>query len=1367
MAAPSTISMVNKTAGREVSGRMELDSHADTCVLGINFVILEYSGRVCDVYPYSSEYNAIKDVPIVKGATAIQDQQSGETIILVINEGLWYGSKLDHSLINPNQLRHFGIEVCDNPYAAEGMFINEPESGVNVPLQARGTIIFANSFAPTDHELQTCQHIVLTSPSLWNPQTVRLGEISSGFTDDMDDEYYQRSTAYEHASRSYFIDTDSIYLSHISAAYVDTPPPITSYISTIDIPPIKNFVSKKRHTNITPEDLSSRWHIGVKQAQRTLDCTTQNYTRSALLPLSRRYRNDRMFYRRILNHQFAADLYMARTKSLHGNTCAYLFAHKCGFAQVYPQTSKESAQAADSLRQFSTDFGIPRKLIVDGALEQVGRNTEFIKRCRTYDIDLHVSTPRRPRENPAEGVIREVRKKWFRLMQATDMPKRLWDYGLKWVTEVMQRTATSSYHSQGRTPLEIITGDTPDISEYLDFGIYDWVLFKENAGFGETKLGRMLGISHRVGQMMSYWILPISCTVISCTTVQRLTLLDQQQDVYKERCKHFDTTIKERLRDANNVIVLEEANQPYDWDNYDFSQDQDFLSEYGKPLVVSDPSIAEADALEQPLPKPPPTPTPDAFDNYLHMEIALPRGVDESMQFARVKRRKIDDDGIPVGVANDNPLLDNRVYVVEWLDGHTEELMANVIAENLFAQVDDEGNRFVLLDDIVDHRKSEDALSGDDGYIVMENGMRHRRRTTQGWELCVQWKDQSTTWVALKDMKNAFPLEVADYAIANKIDDEPAFAWWVPFTIKKRQRYISKIKSKYWQRTHKYGIEIPKSVAHALELDAKNGDTRWWDAIMKEMANVRVAFQKFEGEKQDLPPGFQEIKCHMIFDVKLGENFRRKARYVAGGHVTDPPATTTYSSVVSRESVRIALLIAALNDLEVLSADIQNAYLHAKCREKIWCRAGAEFGSDQGCVMIIVRALYGLKTSGAAFRSLLADRLYDIGYKSTKGDPDVWIRPAVKPDGFEYYEMVLVYVDDIFAISHEPTKTLEQIQEEFKFKNDEIAPPDMYLGSKLQYQQFNGTKCWTMSSDKYVNAAIENVEAKLKLQGKKLPGKADTPMISSYRPEEDTTAELQGTDHTYFQELIGILRWAIELGRVDIMLEVSMLSVHLAMPRAGHLEAAIHIFAYLKTKPKKTIAFDPRHPVYDESIFPPKADWHDFYREAVEQIPDDAPPARGNMVSMHCFVDASHAQNRVSRKSQTGILIFINRSLTSWFSKQQNTVESSTFGSEFIAMKTAVEMLQALRYKLRWFGVPIDGPVNVFGDNESVVNSAQKPEVTLSKKHNGIAYHKVREAVAGGWIRVAWVNTTQNLADILTKVLPRAVRDRILDFFMY
>jgi Reverse transcriptase (RNA-dependent DNA polymerase) len=138
--------------------------------------------------------------------------------------------------------------------------------------------------------------------------------------------------------------------------------------------------------------------------------------------------------------------------------------------------------------------------------------------------------------------------------------------------------------------------------------------------------------------------------------------------------------------------------------------------------------------------------------------------------------------------------------------------------------------------------------------------------------------------------------------------------------------------------------------------------------------NVRVAFEKFKGTSKELPPGYQQIKCHMIFDVKLGENFRRKAR----GQMTNPPASITYSSVVSRESVRIMRLVAALNDIEILSADIQNEYLHAPCRERIWVRAGPEFGTDEGSVMLIVMALYGLKSSGAAFRSMLADHLHDM-----------------------------------------------------------------------------------------------------------------------------------------------------------------------------------------------------------------------------------------------------------------------------------------------------------------------------------------------------------------------------------------------------
>jgi hypothetical protein len=139
---------------------------------------------------------------------------------------------------------------------------------------------------------------------------------------------------------------------------------------------------------------------------------------------------------------------------------------------------------------------------------------------------------------------------------------------------------------------------------------------------------------------------------------------------------------------------------------------------------------------------------------------------------------------------------------------------------------------------------------------------------------------------------------------------------------------------------------------------------------------------------------------------------------------------------------------------------------------------------------------------------------------------------------------------------------------------------------------------------------------------------------------------------------------------------------------------------------------------------------------------------------MNVFVDADHAGNRVTRRSHTGILIYLNAAPILWYSKAQATVETSTFGSEFVAMRIAIEMIEALRYKLRMFGIPIDGPANVFCDNKSVVTNSTIPDSTLKKKHNSIAYHRVREAVASGTLRIAKVLSKSNNADLLTKPLP-------------
>ena len=134
-----------------------------------------------------------------------------------------------------------------------------------------------------------------------------------------------------------------------------------------------------------------------------------------------------------------------------------------------------------------------------------------------------------------------------------------------------------------------------------------------------------------------------------------------------------------------------------------------------------------------------------------------------------------------------------------------------------------------------------------------------------------------------------------------------------------------------------------------------------------------------------------------------------------------------------------------------------------------------------------------------------------------------------------------------------------------------------------------------------------------------------------------------------------MLRWAVEIGRIDIFIETSLMSVHLALPRIGHLEQVIHIFRYLKQNSKKKIAFYPEHLQVDERRFQ-KYDFYDFYRDAKKAIQGDMLKPRGNSMSTHCFVDANHAVNTVTRRSQTGILLFCNRSPIIWHSKRQNTV---------------------------------------------------------------------------------------------------------------
>ena len=177
------------------------------------------------------------------------------------------------------------------------------------------------------------------------------------------------------------------------------------------------------------------------------------------------------------------------------------------------------------------------------------------------------------------------------------------------------------------------------------------------------------------------------------------------------------------------------------------------------------------------------------------MELALDRST-EGPEFARVTKRLKDANGLPIGTSNDNLLLDTRIYEVEYQDGYKASLAANQIAMCMFAQVDDEGNMHVLFDCIMDNRTDGKEVTIKDSFIKSKNGGRRRRETTKGWEILIRWKDGSSTWEAMKDVKESYPVQLAEYTVEARLSQEPAFVWGVPHVLKKRTTIIAKVKSR-------------------------------------------------------------------------------------------------------------------------------------------------------------------------------------------------------------------------------------------------------------------------------------------------------------------------------------------------------------------------------------------------------------------------------------------------------------------------------------------------------------------------------------------------------------------------------------------
>ena len=1085
----------------------------------------------------------------------------------------------------------------------------------------------------------------------------------------------------------------------------------------------------------SPELLSKLWMIPENLAKDAIDQNTHLCRRPEENSMSRNFStNDRMLRYRRLNSVFFTDALVATScKSTRGNKYAQVFVSDKGFVAVYPMKSQNEFEEA--LHWFCKQVGVPRELICDGH-KSMSKNLKVKRFSHQVGLTIRALERATPWANRAElyiGILKEAARKDLSI---SDCPMVLWDYALE-RRALIHNLVPRPLFQNNRPPHEATFGESGDISRLADFGFLQWCYYRDHGSFpaNKSKLGRVIGPCKNEGNEMAQNILTAKGTVVPRRTLRPLTQGEKNSEIEKRKRDIFVKLIRDKLGDSLRPPPKDDAKKGEEFDAY---LDDD------EPVSATlpddnDPLLEGKAQFEQPI-----------TDRWINAELSLPQG--EEMQRAKVISRAKDGDGVIQGRYSENPFQNTLTYNVEFDDGAVREYKANVIAENLYAQVDKVGHS--MFDRIVDFRIDKDELPAGNTYVMTKSGNRRMRQSTDGWDFLVQWRDGSTQWIALKDLKQSNPVECAEYAVSCGIDKEPAFSWWVPYTLKKRDRIIGSVNTRAQRESHKYGIELPRNVQHAKIIDKRNKNTFWQDAIAKEMANLKIAFDIL-GDDEHMPVGYTRSSGHMVFDVRM--TLERKARWVKDGHKTPDPEWSTYAGVVSRESIRIAMVYAALNDLDICGADVMNAYLQAPTSEKHFVICGPEFGlENEGKRAIIRRALYGGKSAGADYWRHVRAAMDHMGFKPCRADPDVWMRPGIKANGDEYWQFVLLYVDDMVAIMEDPESFLrdEFDQNYFVLKENSIGRPTQYLGNKVvNVDMEDGTNAWGFSSSQYVQEACDNVYKRLESKGEKPLLKHKSPWPNNYRPEADVTPELNSEDASYYSSLIGVLRWIVELGRADICMEVSAMSSMMALPREGHLAVLYHMFGFLKSKHNGLMVFSPAVPTIDESLFQ-KEDWSaSEYGDCKETMPHDPPATKGKGFVMRAFVDSDHAGDSLTRRSRTGFMVFLNSAPIHWFSKKQTSVETSSFGSEFIAMKSCCEYVRGLRFKLRMMGIPVDDFTYVFGDNQSVLVNSTKPHSSLKKKSSSVAYHFVREGVAKDEWRATYLNTNLNPADMLTKSL--------------
>ena len=547
----------------DTTSATELDSHADSPVVGKYAHILEYTSKNAKVSRFTSELGKPIEVPIVTAAIAYDCEYTGSTYIMVIHHAL-YVKSMEINLIPPIMMRIAGLYVDECPKFLSpcptdtNHSITLPDADVRIPLQLNGTISYFPTRYPTSIELKENEgNYLLLSPNLpeWNPHTEEYRDQEYAMVDyngNIKESKLKRADMATRLIMSSMIERNSIDMSCDPGYFIHT---ITTLGTTTEERNVDAFRVDKKAKRIDAETLSKRLNIPIEMAKKTLRATTQYATRSTNEPaLTRKYRtNDRILrYARMYCDTFMDTFVSSKdAKSIRGFKSAQVFVTEFGHVFVVLMEDKSGKNIALAIKEYFREKGVPIHLICDQAREQVKGDARIL--CHDAGCTIIELEKGTPSANRAERTIKILKDETKNDLFKSNAPLCLWCYCIERRVEIINSTCRSNPLLHNETPHTKLTGQPTDISSICEYEWYEWVIYRvegKKYPFQHQRIGRVLGLARNAGNAMSQWILTDTGDIMPIQTLRPLTAAEKNSPSMKTRLEEFDAVIKKKLGDC-------------------------------------------------------------------------------------------------------------------------------------------------------------------------------------------------------------------------------------------------------------------------------------------------------------------------------------------------------------------------------------------------------------------------------------------------------------------------------------------------------------------------------------------------------------------------------------------------------------------------------------------------------------------------------------------------------------------------------------------------------------------------------------------------------------------------------------------------